>query len=462
MKHRRALSLILVLTLSATAACTRSGDDTEAGTGDDSTTTSSTATSSGDDATLLENGGFGDLESVCSDGDAKGATDTGVTDTEIRLGTVTDKGFTGRPGLNKEMIDAAVAFTKWCNEQGGILGRKLVVDDLDARLTEYEARITEACEKDFALVGGGNVFDEDPKDLRVKCGLANIAGFVVSPRGRVAKLQVQPVPNTVYEFPVGAHRRVAELYPDAIQGYGIITGNVQSTKTVRDQSVEAVEQLGWKVVYNREYAVINETGWRNFVLEMRDEGVKVLEYVGEPENLAILNGFMQTEGWYPEVIMLTANIYDPNYLKEAGDSAGNAFIRTAFHPFELASDNKATQDYLDLMEQYNPDGKVAALGAQGISSWLLFATAAAQCGSELTRACLLEKAEATTDWTGGGLHAPQRPGNGKASNCFALLTVTKTGFEYAEEATKPNEGIYSCDEGNVVTLKRDYGVPKPT
>ena len=76
---------------------------------------------------------------MCQDGDASGATATGVTDDEIRLGTVTDKGFTGVPGLNKEMYDAAVAFTTWCNEHGGILGRELVLDDLDAALTEYEA-----------------------------------------------------------------------------------------------------------------------------------------------------------------------------------------------------------------------------------------------------------------------------------------------------------------------------------
>jgi hypothetical protein len=456
--HRRALSSILVLTLLVAAACTRSDDETETGTGDDGTTTSSSPAA---DATSLDDGGFGDLEDVCSDGDAKGATDTGVTDTQIHVGTFTDKGFEGRPGLTKEMYDAAVAFTKWCNEHGGILGRELVLADLDAKLFEYEARITESCERDFSLVGGGAVFDEDPKDLRVKCGLANIAGYVVSPRGRVAKLQVQPVPNPVYQLPAGPYRRAAELYPDATKAYGVMTGALPSTKVVRNQAVEAVKKLGWTVVYNREYAPAGETGWRNFVLEMRDKGVKILDYIGEPENLATLNGFMQTEGWYPDVILLNANFYDEKYAAEAGDVAGNALIRTAFHPFELADDNKATQDYLDLMEQYNPKGKVASLGAQGISAWLLFATAAAECGSELTRACLLEKAGAMSDWTGGGLHAPQQPGNSQASNCFLLLTVDEKGFAYDRDATKPNNGLYNCDPQNVVTLDDDYGVPKP-
>ena len=34
------------------------------------------------------------------------------------------------------------------------------------------------------------------------------------------------------------------------------------------------------------------------------------------------------------------------------------------------------------MEQYNPDGKVAGLGVQALSSYLLFAQAATECGSD--------------------------------------------------------------------------------
>ena len=119
----------------------------------------------------MANGGFGDLSNVCAKGEAKGATDKGVTDTEIHIGTVTDKGFTGRSGLNKEMVDAANAFATWCNEKGGILGRKIVVDDLDAKLTDYNGVVTQACDTDFALVGGGAVFDDADNGGREACGL---------------------------------------------------------------------------------------------------------------------------------------------------------------------------------------------------------------------------------------------------------------------------------------------------
>ena len=106
------------------------------------------------------------------------------------------------------MFDAAVAFTTWCNQHGGILGRKLVLDDLDAKLFNYNDVITKACKEDFALVGGGAVFDDADNGQRVQCNLPNIAGYVTSPTARTADQLVQPVPNPVDKLPIGGYKAV--------------------------------------------------------------------------------------------------------------------------------------------------------------------------------------------------------------------------------------------------------------
>jgi hypothetical protein len=446
-KLSRTGTSIAVLLLLAASACSRSDNTTETG---GSTTT--TAADTGGGATALAQGGFGDLEKVCQDGDASGATATGVTDTEIHLGTVTDKGFSAAPGLNKEMYDSAVAFTSWCNEHGGILGRKLIVDDLDAALTEYEARITEACTKDFALVGGGAVFDEDPNNARVACGLANIAGYVVSAPARNADLQVQPLPNPLKKINVGRYIAAARDYPEGIKSFGIMASNIPAVLLVRDQMIETATSLGYEVKYNFNYAPAGESGWANFVADMQAKDIKVLEFVGQPLSLIELAKAMDTAGWHPDVILASGNFYDDLFAAEAGTVVGNLSIQSQFHPFELASENKATQDYLDLMKQYNPGGKVALLGVQGVSSWLLFAQAATECGSNLTTDCLLEKAAATTSWTGGGLHAPQKPGNTEPSTCWLSLGLGADGYAVNDKATKANEGVYNCDPENVIEL----------
>lgn len=449
MKHTRARAALLAFLLVATAACAR--DETSGGT-EETTTTSEGASSDG--ATELASGGFGDLEAVCQDGNASGATATGVTDDTITVGTVTDKGGPVQ-GLDEEMYDTAVAFTEWCNEHGGILGRELVLSDVDAKLFEYEPAVTDACGRDFALVGGGAVFDEDPNDVRVGCDLPNIAGYVVSARARTADLQVQPVPNSIYDIAMGRYNAAARDFPDGGDKYGIMASAIPSVLLVKQQSIEVAEAKGFDVAYSYDYQSQGETGWANFVREMKDKDIRILEFIGQPQNLIELTDEMAVADWHPEVILLSTNFYDDLY-RQGATTDSNLYIQSAFFPLEMAAENKATQDYLDLMEQYNPDGKVAQLGQQGLSSWLLFARAATACGSELTADCLLDEAAGETDWTGGGLHASQAPGSGKPSPCFLIIGLGEDGFFYNEEATAPTEGVFNCDEENVFELTGDY------
>lgn len=446
-RSRAALSLLASLTLLG-AACSRGGDETETGsdTSDPAEETPVAAES------RLDAAGFGDLEGVCQDGSATGATDVGVTDSSIQLGTITDKGFAARPGLNQEMYDASVAFAAWCNEHGGINGRELVVADRDAALTAFNDRIVEACSQDFALVGGGAVLDDADNGGREACGLPNLPGYVVSAGARVAGQQVVAVPNPLDTLNAGSYQAIADAFPDLINRYGIMTSTFGSVLLVRDTSVEAATNAGYEVVYNREYSAGGEPNWRPFVEEMQSAGVQILEFVGEPENFAQLQEAMQLVGYFPQISLQSANFYDENYFSLVGSFAQGVEIRTQYTPFEMADTNPATADYLELMERYNPDGKVAGLGAQAVSAWLLFAQSATACGAELTRQCLLQQAGQVTEWTGGGMHAPQNPAENMPSACFALLQLTSDGFVVDEELTNANEGIFNCEEDNLVPV----------
>jgi ABC-type branched-subunit amino acid transport system substrate-binding protein len=393
---------------------------------------------------------------------ANTATDKGVTATDIHIGTVTDKGFTGRSGLNKEMVDATTALAAWCNDHGGIQGRKIVVDDRDAKLTDYNAVVTTSCDEDLALVGGGAVFDDGDNGLRVQCGLPNIPGFVVTPTARVAALQVQPLPNPVYQFAGGPLKAIDRISPGAFQAVSVPTGSLKTTEIVRDATVEAIGIEGGKVVDSPEYSPLGEDNWSPFVTGLKDKGAKSMIMVGEPENLALFEKAMATDGYYPDVIMETPNFYDTKLTETGGDAIKNTYVYTGFVPFEKASQNKATQDYLDIMKQYNPSGKVAALGLQSTSAFLLFAKAATDCGANLTRTCLLDKAKAVTKWTGGGLHGETNPGANTPTPCFLIMKASASGFEYDQAATAPNQGLFNCDPSNVTELHNDYGVPRDT
>ena len=76
------------------------------------------------------------------------------------------------------------------------------------------------------------------------------------------------------------------------------------------------------------------------------------------------------------------------------------------------------------------------------------------CGSDLTRACVMDHASATEGWTAGGLHVPTNPSNtsGTNSECFIALQPTLDGFIINDDFTKPNTGLFNCDPANAVAL----------
>lgn len=428
------------------AACSRS--DSSGG---------STSTTSGGGGGAAA-GTFGTLGKVCGPGDAKGATAKGVTDSEIRVGTVADPGFAGRPGLNQELFDAATVFTKWCNEAGGIEGRKIKVDLLDAKLVEYRQRILEACDQDFSLVGGGAVFDDAAQKDRLNCLLPDISGFVVSPEARGADLLVQVLPNPNNIQPIGDFIWLAKKFPAAKDKVAALTAGLPSTIVVKDQSVEGAKAAGMTVIYDGQYNANGETTWAPLVQTLKSKGVRGVIWTGEPENLAKFEQGLVDAGYKMDFIQAGPNHYDQVMLKTGGSAIQDTYVRSSIYPFEKAADNPATEQYLDLFKKYLPSGKAKSyLGVQAFSAWLLFAKGAAACGDDLTRKCILDETKRVggTNWAGGGLHAPGNVREQLPTDCYALLEATPKGFTMPN--IEPNDSIYNCGPENLITLKGSYG-----
>lgn len=460
MTIRRLFALIAVLGLVA-AGCGGGdrGEDESGGAGGDAgdTTEAPTESAAGD---------FGDLQGVCGPNAGGGALAAdpaetlGVTADAITVGTVSDPGFEGRPGLNIELHDTARAFAEWCNAAGGINGRQINVNLRDAAITEYQPVMEQACTEDFAIVGSGAVQDNFWPTVGAACGLIDIAGFSVTPekagvsgQDPVEARSVQPVPNPLDEFPIGAATLLAEEFPDAGANVGIVNADFDTLITQAARQKEAYESLGFEIVHESSYNILGEANWAPFAAAIEEAGVTFLSFVGEGENLALLQQALDEIGYEVDVTLQDANFYDQNYIEAAGDAAEGTFLRNAFVPFEEAADNPATAEYIEHVEAV--DGKVALLGAQAWSAWLLFAQSARDCDldDDLTRSCVLEGAASATDWTGGGLHAATDPGANAGPDCVIVLQVQDGAFaRYA-----PDEG-FACDPSYVAQLEGDYAV----
>jgi hypothetical protein len=462
MRVRRVFIALFVVGALVAAGCSSDrGEDTSG----DSDGSSSTTEAAGGGA-----GDFGDLTGVCGPNEGGGeAADAGpdetqgITDDAITVGTVSDPGFEGRPGLNQEIFDTATAFVDWCNAAGGINGRQLELNLHDAAITEYQPVMADACQTDFGIVGDGAVQDNFWPTAGAACGLFDIAGFSVTAdkagvagRDPIEARTIQPLPNAADRFQVGSFLDVDEVDPEAAAHSGIIYGDLDTLIAQKDKTVDALEQIGHTFVHEASYNILGESNWAPFVAGLEQDGVQFLHFVGEAENFALLLQAMDEVGYRPEIMLMETNLYDQNLIDAAGASADGVYIRTVFNPFEEADQNPATQQYLDLLN--DSGGKVALLGAQSMSSWLLFAQSARDCDldNNLTRTCVLEAASSVEDWTGGGLHAPTNPGTNEPTPCTVVLQIQDGEFTRAF----PDEG-FDCGEDSdqdYVVEVQPYGI----
>ncbi len=449
MRVSRWLLPIVVVAL-ATAGCSRSSGGSSKG-GNTSPSTAASAAS----------GDFGSLKGVCGPGNAKGATDQGVTDTSIRVGTMSDPGNTVVPGLDQELFDSADAFVGWCNDAGGILGRKLQLDKWDAKLTEVAPRMIQACAVDFALVGNGEGLDQSGVEQRTKCKLPEFAGYDVSPQAGIAAGSVEAIPNpNTASLANGAYKALAAFDPEAVKHFGMISSQFESIKQQGDKDRAAAAGSGYASAYYDEFP-LSVDNYRPYAQNIETKGVQVLTVEGAPGNISPLYKAMQQLGYMPKYGIMQPNVYDPTFVQDSGQAlAGTAvYVVTYIVPFELASSNPATKQYIGLLDKYVNGVKPKELGVNSFSSWLLWAQSVKACGSNLTRQCILAEAAKATSWTGGGLHAPFTPGNASAPSgqCFVLLQATPNGFLIDKKITKPNNGIFNCNPDNNPRLP---GFPK--
>ncbi len=473
-RMNRKVGAALVALVVLGAACGTRVDDDEALRSQDGQLGGTSATTTGGggagnggnggtDTSTPAGAGFGDMASPCGPGEFSGATDVGVTDETIKVGVIADVGSVV-PGLNQELHDGMIAFAGWCNDQGGIGGRQVELVLYDAKLSQYRERILEACDESFALVGGGGVFDELGAQDAVDCGLVEVPGFTVSfdkwEIGTESGLMFSPLPNPTDSYKVGAAEWIAREFPDVVAHGANIWGNAPVVDKQAANHREAYEQVGYEFVYEGVTPISGTVSdYSQFVVAMRDAGVRYFTFTHAPEELGNFQAAMRQQGWAPEVTDLEAQFYSDDYLATAGEAAEGGFVRIAIAPFEEADEYPAMAHYLDAMDTYNPDGKVAMLGVFSFSAGLLFATAAEEVGDDLTRDRVAEQLAGMHEWSAGGLHGTTDPGSHRASPCFIILEISDGAFvrrypqpdDEAYRTDGPDRG-FACPEDSIVEL----------
>jgi ABC-type branched-subunit amino acid transport system substrate-binding protein len=451
--HRPRVSTFTAAVLVAGLAsfgCARSGGSSPAG-GSTSPSSSTGATSSSG----IGVGDFGTAKKVCAPGPGTGGSGRGINGKTIRIGTLGDPGAAAAPGLEQEFFDTADAFAKWCNAAGGINGRQIVVDKLDAKLFNGAAEVIQACQKDFMLVGGGNGLDAVDVKPRLACKLGQIPGYTVSPEATNAGLQVSPAASIPTSYPVGVLRLLANAYPAAKQGLGIGGSSLASIRPQGLRAEEAYKKLGYTVstVQPRPAQVDNFRPWME---QMKGAGAKADFEISAQVPAQLFNAMNDT-GFKPAFALFAQTFYSKESVKAANSVAyfPPSYVNFNFIPFELASQFPVVAQVESIMRASISNPTYTAFTAFGFNSWVLWAQSATACGDNLTQDCVLQKAASHPAYDAGGLFAPvdTNPKTHQFSDCEVIMRLTKTGFVYDKEVTQPNKSVYNCDPRNLTAVK---------
>jgi hypothetical protein len=457
--RRIAAAMALTIVLAAcTATDDEGGDSTTSGVGLGSTAATTTVP-------IDAEGSWGTLTDLCKPGDATVDKEQNHGEGALNIGTGTDKGSTFVPGLLQEMWDASQSFVKWCNDEGGIQGLEINLVDLDAALFTPKPAINNACDKTFAMVGGGITFDDQEFPEFHDCGMIDFAGFTVTTAKAMSNGYIQPIPNPSNDKPGTWLMDIAELRPDDIAKPVIMYGNFATTVALSQQYKEQLSQIeGYGEPGMIEYNSAGESNWAPFAQRIKDGGYTWFTYVGTPQQLAQLLKAMDVLEYRPNTIVLEVNHYDQSIIDVGGTSAEGIIARTSKHAFEESEKWPAVQKFLDELNENVEDPHVGDLGLQTTSAWLMFVTAANAClesnAGVLERECVLAAGAAITDWDGGGLHSLTHPDTNLPPTCNTFLTVESGAWTrlYPEIGSPDDtEDGFHCREDGVQSLTGDYG-----
>ncbi|WP_344735454.1 ABC transporter substrate-binding protein [Nocardioides fonticola] len=418
------------------AGAATTGGDTEgtagADTGVDASSAGSgptTADASSPDTASGSTGGDRTASGPGSDGgDAPGAADcpglanqTGITADTITIANISD--ISGPvPGVFQSAQDATNAFAAFVNASGGVCGRKLDVLQLDSRADSGANQVAyaRACDEAFAAVGSMSVFDQGARTAG-ECGLPDIHALTVSPEAFECDTCFGAAAINPH-LQIGAMAKyVLQRYGDAAQKAAVLYVNVNGVADAAKALGEAWKKAGVGIQYVQAIDVA-EFNYAPYVQKLKDEGIKIVHYIGPYQFTVRLQQAMQQQQYTPTAFIQDQTIYDQKYVDEAGD-VGNGTVVYGSTDLFTNKANAEMQRYLAWLQQVRPGAEPTPYGVYSWSAGRLFVDLVSKLGGRLTRASLVAALRQVSQWTGHGLTAAQDVGGKRTGECIKVIQL---------------------------------------
>ncbi len=372
---------------------------------------------------------------------------TGLTATTVRVGNVS----TLLGGLFKGAPVGAEAYAAYVNSRGGVHGRKLVVDSGNDGYTGATNRQLTAqdIQSDFAMVGsfslqdnfGGAVLASHPEVPNVTVNLdSNTAALPNS-------FSPNPTPNGWQLGPLAYYQH---KFPSLVQEAGALIADQPSAESKWTAEKAAMQHLGYHVVFDPTFD-ISTTNFDQYVVEMRNAGVKILFLEQMPYNYAgAVFKALDAQGFHP-VIVLGGSTYSDQLVPSAGGAPavdGSYFEQgNALYLGEDAAVIPAVRTFQTWVQTVAPGFPPDLFTLYGWLSADLFVQALSAAGPDPTRGSVLQALRRITVFTGGNLSGPANPAKKVPSNCYIIGRVEGGRIQRLDDppVDGPTHG-YRCDQ----------------
>lgn len=403
------------------------------------------------------------------------ATDVGITPTEIRIGVIADTGSSLAPGLFQGSVDGVKAWAEYMNaKEGGLAGRKIVVDEYDSALDANKARnaIIEACSKNFALVGTSALFVNNIDDL-VACEDINGAAtglpdfpftttevvhqcspvsFPINPS--VLDCATKDDKPQTYRGALGATNYYLKKFgKDALHGLFVYPSDLKSAKNSQVPAFTAQQEAGIEQDATFDVSArAAQSDYTPFVQTLKDNQSTYARHGGNEAGMIALMKEAKLQGVNTvKVWDCSLQCYDKDIL--AAPETEGLYVWTNFLPFDETKSNPTLKNFIKYIGLDKADG----FSAQAFGAGMQFRDTVNQIveadgNNGLSRAALLEAAPNVNEFDAGGMMGIRDAGAREPTVCYVLTQVK--GGEFVRVFPK-KAGTFDCNEKSRYEIELD-------
>ena len=371
------------------------------------------------------------------------ASAPGVTATTVTAGQVDDLS-KPIPGLFKGAEVGTQAYFSYVNSQGGVYGRRLVLDVHDSQFdpTIYASATHAVAANDFAMVGAFGVFDVAEQPIIDQSGLPDIS-YTLSPKLYNDPHLYSPQGAAWDQVGLAPYKYYTQTYPQAVQKVGTLYASAVQGQF--NTYLGAIHTAGWNLIYQRGIGT-SETDFMADALKMKAAGVKLFYSIGNgAANTAAMLRDFGSINFHP-VTFATAAYF--NNMGQLAASYANGLMVVL--PYVLYNGEDASSvPAVRLLDKWarQTDASYTTGSVDLVYGWAageLFVDALKQAGRNPTRASLEAALDKQTSFTASGLFPPQNVVTGVSSNCW--LAATFDNGRYRRASPSPKTG-FICNAG---------------